>query len=75
VQNPDNPNYPIGDPKNLEVGQIYTLDNRRLLTYRQAGRTTIPVKWATESQVWENIHEFTTAVSGRTIEILPWIDH
>ena len=33
-----------GDPKNLENGKIYTLDHRRLVAYREAGRDTIPIK-------------------------------
>jgi len=27
----------VGDPKNLEDGQVYTLDNRRVYAYQQAG--------------------------------------
>jgi hypothetical protein len=34
--------FGVSDPANLEVGQIYTLDNRRLYAYQQAGRSAMP---------------------------------
>jgi hypothetical protein len=70
MQNPKNPQF-VGDPKNLEIGQIYSLDNRRLLTYRLAGRTTIPVEWVDPVEVFNWRFEFTTKDFGLTIEVLP----
>jgi RHS repeat-associated protein len=70
MQNPTNPQY-IGNPKNLQVGKIYTLDNRRLLTYRLAGRNTIPARWADPMEVFNWRFEFTTKDFGLTIEVLP----
>ncbi len=60
-----------GDPKNLEIGQLYTLDNRRLLTYRKAGRTDIPFVWASREDVWDNRFEMSTKDYGHTIEVRP----
>ena len=60
-----------GDPKNLEIGQIYTLDNRRLYTYRLAGRTDIPFEWATVDEVYANRFEMSTPDYGHTIEVRP----
>lgn len=56
-----------GDPKNLDNGEIYTLDHRRLAAYRLAGRKTIPVAWATLDVVRDNRWKFTTSNGGRTI--------
>lgn len=56
-----------GDPKNLVNGEIYTLDHRRLVAYRLAGRKTIPVQWTSWSVVWENRWKFTTLNGGRSI--------
>ncbi len=33
-----------GNPANLENGQVYTLDNRRLYAFQQAGITDISVE-------------------------------
>jgi hypothetical protein len=56
-----------GDPRNLENGEIYTLDHRRLVAYRLARRKTIPVQWASLSVVQDNRWKFTTSNSGRSI--------
>ena len=56
-----------GDPKNLAKGEIYTLDHRRLVAYRLAGRKTIPVEWAHLSVVWDNRWKFTTTNGGHSI--------
>lgn len=56
-----------GDPRNLENGQIYTLDHRRLVAYRLAGRKTIPVQWASLTVVRDNRWKFTTLNGGRSI--------
>ena len=56
-----------GDPKNLENGQIYTLDHRRLVAYQHAGRKTIPVEWADLSVVREDRWKFTTLNKGISI--------
>ena len=61
----------LGDPKNLEVGEIYTLDHRRLVAYRLAGRKTIPVEWANLRLVRDQRWKFTTADRGRSIAPIP----
>ena len=60
-----------GDPKNLDNGEIYTLDHRRLVAYRLAGRKTIPVQWTSLSVVWDNRWKFTTSNGGRSIASNP----
>jgi hypothetical protein len=56
-----------GDPKNLEVGEIYTLNHRRLVAYKLAGRKTIPVEWTNLRLVRDQRWRFTTANRGRSI--------
>jgi len=56
-----------GDPKNLKNGEIYTLDHRRLVAYREAGRDSIPVQWATDDEIRENRFEFSTPNFGEEI--------
>jgi hypothetical protein len=54
-----------GSVRNLVIGRIYTLENRRLATYRMAGRPTIPVEWITEAdKLQESVWQFTTTNSG-----------
>lgn len=60
-----------GDPKNLENGEIYTLDHRRLVAYQLADRKTIPVQWANLTEVRENSWKFTTPNGGRSIAPMP----
>ena len=60
-----------GDPKNLELGEIYTLDHRRLVAYRLAGRKTIPVEWANLRLVRDQRWRFTTPNGGRSIASTP----
>lgn len=56
-----------GDPRNLENGKIYTLDHRRLVAYRRAGRKSIPVEWADLRTVKDNRWKFTTPNRGISI--------
>ena len=60
-----------GDPKNLQTGEIYTLDHRRLVAYRLAGRKTIPVEWANLRLVRDQRWKFTTLDRGRSIALSP----
>jgi hypothetical protein len=60
-----------GDPKNLESGEIYTLDHRRLVAYRLAARKTIPVEWADLKLVRDQRWRFTTPNRGRSIAATP----
>jgi len=60
-----------GDPKNLEIGEIYTLDHRRLVAYRLAGRKTIPVEWVNLRLVRDQRWKFTTLDRGRSIAPSP----
>jgi hypothetical protein len=60
-----------GDPKNLENGEVYTLDHRRLVAYRAAGRDTIGVEWANPRLVRDQRWKFTTTNGGRSIAVVP----
>jgi hypothetical protein len=60
-----------GDPRNLENGEIYTLNHRRLVAYRRAGRKTIPVEWANLSVVRDQRWRFTTTNRGGSISETP----
>jgi hypothetical protein len=60
-----------GDPKNLENGEIYTLDHRRLFAYRTADRKTIPIEWADLRIVRDQRWRFTTKDGGRSIAAVP----
>jgi hypothetical protein len=60
-----------GDPKNLENGMIYTLDHRRLVAYRGAGRQTIPVEWTNLRLVRDQRWRFTTTDRGQSIAGIP----
>ena len=61
----------MGDPKNLQTGEIYTLDHRRLVAYRLAGRKTIPVELANSILVRDQRWKFTTLDRGRSIAPSP----
>ena len=61
----------VGDPVKLENGGIYTLDHRRLVAYRAAGRSTIAVEWANVRLVRDQRWKFTTPNGGRSIEAVP----
>ena len=58
----------VGDPRNLVNGEIYTLDHRRLIAYRRAGRKSIPFKRADFRTVRDNRWKFTTPNGGVSIE-------
>jgi hypothetical protein len=60
-----------GDSKNLINGEIYTLDHRRLLAYRRAGRKSIPVEWADLNIVRDQRWKFTTTTGGFFITPTP----
>ena len=60
-----------GDPKNLDTGEIYTLDHRRLVAYRMAARKSIPVQWTSPTVVRDNRWKFTTTNGGRSIAPSP----
>jgi hypothetical protein len=56
-----------GDPRNLENGAIYTLDNRRLVAYQEAGRDSIPIEWADPADVFRERYKFSTPNCGTSI--------
>jgi hypothetical protein len=63
--------YGWADPKNLENGQIYTLDNRRLAAYCLADRPTIPQPtFVPENVVKREKWKFTTNNLGTDIKIV-----
>jgi hypothetical protein len=65
-----------GNPGNLENNMIYTLDNRRLYSYRLAGRENIPVEILDPSNpnhlnvIKEEVWKFTTVNWGEFIRVL-----
>lgn len=60
-----------GDPKNLINGEIYTLNHRRLVAYRRAGRKSIPVEWVDLNIVRDQRWRFTTTTGGFSITPQP----
>jgi hypothetical protein len=68
--NPYHPEFGPGDPRNLENGRMYSLDNRRVWSYDVAGRTTIPAIWATPEEILEQRWKFTTQNQGTDIDVL-----
>jgi len=56
-----------GDPKNLVNGEIYTLDHRRLVAYKQAGRKSVPFQWADLNTVRDQRWKFSTTNGGISI--------
>ena len=58
-----------GDPQNLLDTAIYTLDNRRLYTYKAAGRRCIPVVPAGFAMIREERWKFDTTNYGVSISI------
>jgi hypothetical protein len=60
-----------GAPKNLVNGEIYTLDHRRLVAYRQAGRKSIPIKWVDLNIVRDERWKFDTKNGGLSITPRP----
>jgi hypothetical protein len=53
------------DPANLEIGRIYTLDNRRLYAYQQSGRSAMPGgQFVATSVVLREAYKFTTPNRG-----------
>jgi RHS repeat-associated protein len=50
--------------RNLLNGAWYTLDNRRLMAYQLAGRSSIPVKIVSEGSAWREAWKFTTNTWG-----------
>lgn len=60
-----------GDPVNLENGLIYTLDHRRLVAYREAGRSTIAVEWVNVRLIRDQRWKFTTTNGGSSIATVP----
>jgi hypothetical protein len=60
-----------GNPKNLVNGEIYTLDHRRLVAYRQAGRKSIPVQWVDLNIARDERWKFDTKNGGLSITARP----
>jgi hypothetical protein len=58
--------FGLADPKNLENGILYTLDNRRLYAFQQAGITDVPVEFVDgrPGLINRNMFKFTTSNFG-----------
>ncbi|MBR7099704.1 MAG: hypothetical protein IKC91_00935, partial [Clostridia bacterium] len=50
-------------------GKIYSLDNRRLYAFKQAGMKTINVQWASKIEVRGQLWKFTTITDGLSIRV------
>lgn len=50
-------------------GVLYTLDNRRLYAFQQAGIENIPYQWATSKEIANEAWKFTTTNGGVSIEV------
>lgn len=50
-------------------GVLYTLDNRRLYAFQQAGIENIPYQWATSQEIANEAWKFTTTNSGISIQV------
>ena len=50
-------------------GALYTLDNRRLYAFQQAGIENIPYQWATSQEIANEAWKFTTTNGGVSIEV------
>jgi hypothetical protein len=61
----------LGDPQYLANGQVYSLDNRRLYVFQQAGVTDIPVEWAPLEEIRHEIWKFDTQNKGISIFVRP----
>ena len=48
---------------------LYTLDNRRLYAFQQAGIENIPYQWATSQEIANEAWKFTTTNGGVSIEV------
>ncbi len=53
--------------QNLTDDNVYSLDNRRLVAYKLAQRTDIPVRWANLQKIVADSFKFTTDSLGRHI--------
>jgi hypothetical protein len=50
-------------------GAIYSLDNRRLYAFREAGIDNIPYRWATKKEITNEAWKFTTTNGGTEIRV------
>lgn len=52
-----------------DVGQLWTLDNRRLASFRLSGLDSVPFKWATNDEVTNQMWKMTTQTGGNSIRL------
>ena len=50
-------------------GVLYSLDNRRLYAFKQAGIENIPYRWATPEEIANESWKFTTENGGSSIQV------
>ncbi|ELO9006827.1 RHS repeat-associated core domain-containing protein, partial [Salmonella enterica] len=50
-----------------EFGKIWTLDHRRLAAFKLAGLDNVPFKWASPSEVANQMWKMTTKTDGKSI--------
>lgn len=52
-----------------DVGQLWTLDHRRLASFRLAELDSVPFKWATSDEVASQMWKMTTQTGGNSIKL------
>ncbi|EOX5984982.1 RHS repeat-associated core domain-containing protein, partial [Proteus mirabilis] len=50
-----------------DLGKIWTLDHRRLATFKLAGLDSVPFKWASPREVADQMWKMTTKTDGKSV--------
>ncbi|MCC5945594.1 MAG: hypothetical protein JJT94_11720 [Bernardetiaceae bacterium] len=50
-------------------GKVWTLDHRRLASFRLAGLNKIPITWAKPSEIEKSMWKMTTRTQGHSIRL------
>jgi hypothetical protein len=58
-----------GNPNNLVNGELYSLDNRRLFEFREAGIQDIPYREATMAEIMDLVPHMSTRNGGISIRV------
>lgn len=52
-----------------DAGQLWTLDHRRLASFRLAELDSVPFKWATSDEVANQMWKMTTKTNGTSVKL------
>jgi hypothetical protein len=67
---PNRSQFGVAHPANLHIGKVYTLDNRRLYAYQQAGREAMPGgQFVPLGTVLNEAYKFTTTSGGEVADL------